>query len=471
VSDVAQVTVGHQPRLGIAGQNDDDDIVQGIVLMRRGAETLPTLTGVLAEVEKINSAAYWDYQRSKVFVRSDKAIRRSVEKTAKLVQKVTVQKEVMLDDKPASCASCGETKLWIAKRMSRVVIDLKFTRGGIKRWVVRYRYNSYRCVACKTEVTLHPRETKYGQNLRAYVAYLLIEMRLSYKNIREHIAAVFNIPITNTMAHDTKVAMAKKYEPTYRHVRDQIAGGSLVHADETKGVVYGGGHYVWVFANLTSVAYVYSASREASILDDVLAKFKGVLVSDFYAGYDAVHCVQQKCLIHLMRDINEDLHRNPFDDELKEIAGRFGALLREIVETIDTYGLKARHLGKHRKSAAGFIEHVVAMKTATEAGLALKKRIEKNRDKLFTFLDYDGVPWNNNNAEHAVRAFAHLRNAIGTSTPKGTHEFATLLSIQQTLRYRGMSFLEFLRSGRMDIGGAFGDRTGANAATKSAFLT
>jgi cobalt-zinc-cadmium resistance protein CzcA len=56
VSDVATVTIGHQPRLGIAGQDNDDDIVQGIVLMRRGAETLPTLTGVLAEVERINSS-------------------------------------------------------------------------------------------------------------------------------------------------------------------------------------------------------------------------------------------------------------------------------------------------------------------------------------------------------------------------------------------------------------------------------
>ena len=152
-----------------------------------------------------------------------------------------------------------------------------------------------------------------------------------------------------------------------------------------------------------------------------------------------------------MRDINEDLHRNPFDGELKEIAGRFGALLREIVETIDTYGLKARHLGKHRKQAAGFIEHVVAMKCATEAGLALKKRIEKNRDKLFTFLDYDGVPWNNNNAEHAVRAFTRVRNVIFNSTPKGHREYATLLTIQQTLRCRGMGFLEFMRSERMEI--------------------
>jgi hypothetical protein len=72
-------------------------------------------------------------------------------------------------------------------------------------------------------------------------------------------------------------------------------------------------------------------------------------------------------------------------------------------------------------------------------------RIELKRTGIFTFLDYDGVPWNNNNAEHAVRAFTRLRtNAIGTSTPKGTREHVTLLIIQRTLRYRGKSFLEFI---------------------------
>jgi cobalt-zinc-cadmium resistance protein CzcA len=54
VSDVATITVGNVPRLGVAGQDNDDDIVQGIVLMRRGAETLPTLRAVEKEVERIN---------------------------------------------------------------------------------------------------------------------------------------------------------------------------------------------------------------------------------------------------------------------------------------------------------------------------------------------------------------------------------------------------------------------------------
>jgi hypothetical protein len=66
-------------------------------------------------------------------------------------------------------------------------------------------------------------------------------------------------------------------------------------------------------------------------------------------------------------------------------------------------------------------------------------------------LDYDGVPWNNNNAEHAVRAFTRIRNSMATSTVKGTKETAVLLSIQQTLKYRKMEFLEFLRSGSKKI--------------------
>jgi cobalt-zinc-cadmium resistance protein CzcA len=56
VSDVAAIAVGNEPRLGVAGQNNDDDIVQGIVLMRRGAETMPTLRAVEAEVDRINGS-------------------------------------------------------------------------------------------------------------------------------------------------------------------------------------------------------------------------------------------------------------------------------------------------------------------------------------------------------------------------------------------------------------------------------
>src|SRR5712672_1548122 len=56
VRDVANVIVGFQPRLGIAGRDAEDDIVQGIVLMRRGEKSMPTIRRVEREVERINSS-------------------------------------------------------------------------------------------------------------------------------------------------------------------------------------------------------------------------------------------------------------------------------------------------------------------------------------------------------------------------------------------------------------------------------
>ena len=57
VKDIASVTVGEKPRLGIAGLDQDDDIVQGIVLMRRGEQSSPTITRVEQLVASINNSS------------------------------------------------------------------------------------------------------------------------------------------------------------------------------------------------------------------------------------------------------------------------------------------------------------------------------------------------------------------------------------------------------------------------------
>jgi hypothetical protein len=203
---------------------------------------------------------------------------------------------------------------------------------------------------------------------------------------------------------------------------------------------------------MENVAYVYSDTREASAVQEVLRDFRGVLVSDFYAAYDGLSCKQQKCLIHLIRDLNEDVRKHPFNDEIKEIAQTFGALLRLIVETIDRFGLKLYHLRKHKKAVARFYEALNRRNYQTEVAISYRKRFLKYFDRLFTFLDQDGVPWNNNNAEHAIKALARLRNTFGSnSTPKGLSEYLILLSVSETCKYRGMSFLSFLRSGELDI--------------------
>jgi cobalt-zinc-cadmium resistance protein CzcA len=55
LSDVATIEIGALPRLGIAGHERDEDVVLATVLMRRGEQTLPTIHGVQAEVQRINA--------------------------------------------------------------------------------------------------------------------------------------------------------------------------------------------------------------------------------------------------------------------------------------------------------------------------------------------------------------------------------------------------------------------------------
>ena len=57
VKDVAEVEVGEKPRLGIAGKDQDDDIVEGIVLMRRGEQSSPTIARVEQTVAAINKSS------------------------------------------------------------------------------------------------------------------------------------------------------------------------------------------------------------------------------------------------------------------------------------------------------------------------------------------------------------------------------------------------------------------------------
>ena len=157
----------------------------------------------------------------------------------------------------------------------------------------------------------------------------------------------------------------------------------------------------------------------------------------------------------MVRDLNDDLAKHPFDEELKEMTGRFAGLLQAVVGTIDRYGLTKYHLHKHKKDVDTFYAEGSAAAYQSEISRHYHRRFLKYRDKLFTFLDHDGVPWNNNNAENAIKRFVSRRKVLGGTgafSESGFRDYLLLLSIYQTLRYRNISFWEFLLSGETDIG-------------------
>jgi hypothetical protein len=59
--------------------------------------------------------------------------------------------------------------------------------------------------------------------------------------------------------------------------------------------------------------------------------------------------------------------------------------------------------------------------------------------------DYDGVPWNNNNAEHAIKGFARARGfADGRFTEDSIREYLVMLSVAETCGYQNIDVLKFL---------------------------
>ena len=123
-----------------------------------------------------------------------------------------------------------------------------------------------------------------------------------------------------------------------------------------------------------------------------------------------------------------------------------------MIETIERHGLKCWFLRKHIAAVVRFYRHIENETLHSDTAIKFAERLRKNRDKLFTFLSFDGVPWNNNNAEHAVKPFAALRHVFqGTTTENGLCDYLILLSLCKTCKYMGVDFLDFLRSGKLDV--------------------
>jgi len=405
----------------------------------------------------INERAYFDYQRDKVFIRTNAVLKRRVthRRTGRKKKNLPVNRSVEITSQ--DCPFCGGTELTRRPhhRLARLAYDLRFTSSGIRRWVMRFTTAWHSCSGCGKRFL--PRDylrlDTHFHSLKSWALYEHVVHRTSLANIAQKIRDYFGLNVFTCDVHTFKVLLSQYYAETYRRLLDKIVSGAIIHADETSvHLTRVGTGYVWVFTNMEEVVYMYRPSREGSFLHDLFQGFHGVLISDFYAAYDSLPCAQQKCLVHLIRDFNHDIQANPWDEDLKALAASFGRLLRPIMATIDRFGLRQRHLRKHRRDVERFYQAIAEEAYHSEVAEGYRQRLLQYQEKLFTFLDHDGVPWNNNNAEHAVKGFAYYREvADGRCSETGLNDYLVLLSIYQTCRYKEVNFLQFLLSQETDL--------------------
>jgi len=336
------------------------------------------------------------------------------------------------------------------------VIDLAFTKNGCRKTITKYVGTKARCSRCSRDY-IPPAISRLGRQLfghcfRAWAVYQRVALRLPYSAITRVIENLFSeqvsaASIVNFMRH-----MSEDYAATEGKLLERILESPFVHVDETKLNIRGTQNHVWVLTDGSHVVFRLTETREAALIQELLAGYQGVLVSDFYTGYDSVECRQQKCLVHLVRDLNDDLWKNPFNDDYESFVAAVSDLLVPIFEDAAKYGLKARHLRKHRRAVDRFYKHTIDGSTCQCDIIAkYQKRFTRYSDSLFTFLQEDGIPWNNNSAERAIRHLAVQRKISGFLFHSGAGHYLRLLGIGQTCRFQEKSFLRFLISGEKDV--------------------
>jgi hypothetical protein len=98
---------------------------------------------------------------------------------------------------------------------------------------------------------------------------------------------------------------------------------------------------------------------------------------------------------------------------------------------VQKYGLKKWHLGRFKSEVEKFYKKYINDETY-ESDLTLKyqKRLERCKGSLFTFLELDGIPWHNNQAERALRHLAKQREISGSFREDMTHHYLVLLGMK-----------------------------------------
>ena len=151
----------------------------------------------LPEFQKINQAAYWDYQRNRVYVRSDTRLQRRKAPKQDLRTSLRANKSIFVDEvRPASCWRCNGTLIYKWGRYSQTVFDLRFSPGNIKRWVVRYSFSRYICWRCKTTFIRYVRKPKYGAGLCAYLLYQVIDVQTPQNIVAKTTRQLFGLPLS-----------------------------------------------------------------------------------------------------------------------------------------------------------------------------------------------------------------------------------------------------------------------------------
>jgi hypothetical protein len=227
----------------------------------------------------------------------------------------------------------------------------------------------------------------------------------------------------------------------YLEVQAQALDSAVLHADETGWRVDGKTHWLWCFTTADLTYYMIDRSRGGPALKKFFKKeFAGVLVTDFWAAYNAVVAARkQKCLPHLLRDLKRTQHYHHPGGDWPAFSKPLRRLIRDSIRLSNRRReLPAERFTSRRRRLAERLHELLARPWEERHARRLVKRLRRHEGELFTFLDHPEVPFDNNHAERILRPAVIVRkNSYANGSEAGAETQAVLMSVFRTLKQRG----------------------------------
>ena len=294
---------------------------------------------------------------------------------------------------------------------------------------------------------------RIGVRIAALVAYLRTTLRMPVRQVQAYLATLHNLHLSIGEIVELAHGVRQQLQGQADKLLEQIHAQAVVHQDETGWREDGHNGYVWATVTEGPQAvryYEYSASRSHHVAQRLLgARFRGVLVSDFYSAYNLIPGRHQRCWTHLLRDLHELKEEHAARDDVIQWA----QAVRQLYDEAQTW------LSAHQAATAEERGHkyIDLYQRACELGQrytsdnahpcrTLARRLLRHQEELFQFVLVPDLPADNNLAERSIRPLVIMRKISGgTRSDEGTKTRLTLASLLGTWQARSLNpFIECL---------------------------
>jgi transposase len=342
-----------------------------------------------------------------------------------------------------TCPDCGRKLSGGYVHARRQVIEIP--DPSIR--VIEHLLIARRCGACGKRVV--PKldlsdsvvgKSRFGIKLMSLIADMATNCRIPHRTIQRMLAGLYGLKISLGQISEVLHKVADCGQEAYNELLWEIRGSPVVNADETGWRENGVNGYIWSFSTPTTRYLLRDKSRASAIVTQTLGdEFAGVLVSDFYGAYNAYEGVKQRCWVHLLRDIKKLREKHPNDAAVQEWASRIKAIYDKAKAVGERNYTQIQRCRLRQRFESAMLRLALPYRDLKKAPQrVLAKRIESYLGELFSFVDCDGVPADNNEAERSVRPAVIARKVSGgTRSPKGSNTRMTLFSLFGTWSLQG----------------------------------